>query len=148
MESVGIKFLQLAGTVAPMAIAAIGSSIGCSIAGNALHGAMKLVDEGHGKLIGMSAAPSSQTIYGIVLMFILKGKVSNPETAAGLLGIGVLCGLAICVSAIYQGLACATGIKESAAKPEIYGKSWVPIAMVEGFAVFTMVFGIIAAGML
>ncbi|MBN1231841.1 MAG: ATP synthase subunit C [Candidatus Coatesbacteria bacterium] len=148
MDTVGVKFLQLAGTVAPMALGAIGSSIGCGVAGNSLHGAMKLVDEGHGKLIGMSAAPSSQTIYGIVLMFILKGKITNPETAAGLFGIGVLCGLAIMTSAIYQGIACATGIKESAIKSEIYGKSWVPIAMVEGFAVFTMVFGIIAAGML
>jgi uncharacterized membrane protein YdbT with pleckstrin-like domain len=32
---------------------------------------MAKVDEGHGKFIGMSAAPSSQTIYGIVLMFLV-----------------------------------------------------------------------------
>ena len=52
------------------------------MAGATSHGAMAKVDEGHGKFIGMSAAPSSQTIYGIVLMFVLLGAVGKGQGLA------------------------------------------------------------------
>ncbi len=137
--------LAYAGCACAVGIPAIGSSIGCGIAGAASHGVMAKVDEGHGKYIGMSAAPSSQTIYGIVLMFVLLGKV---KSGAGLavLAIGLFCGLAIMVSAIFQGKVAATGIMASSKKPEIFGKCFAAVGITESFALFAMVFGLIVAG--
>lgn len=126
-------------------IPAIGSSIGCWIAGAASHGVMAKVDEGHGKFIGMSAAPSSQTIYGIVLMFVLLGKIPTGKGLA-IFAIGLFCGLAICISAIYQGKVAASGILASSKKPEIFGKCFAAVGIIESFALFAMVFGLIIAG--
>lgn len=137
--------LGYAGCAACLGLAAIGSSIGCYVAGAASHGAMAKVDEGHGKFIGMSAAPSSQTIYGIVLMFVLMGKV-NAGAGLGLLAIGVFCGLAMMTSAILQGRVAATGIQASTKKPEIFGKCFAAVGIVESFALFAMVGGLIIAG--
>ena len=137
--------LGYAGCAACLGLAAIGSSIGCYVAGAASHGAMAKVDEGHGKFIGMSAAPSSQTIYGIVLMFVLIGKV-NAGAGLGLLSIGVFCGLAMMTSAILQGRVAATGIQASTKKPEIFGKCFAAVGIVESFALFAMVGGLIITG--
>ena len=62
------------GMYAPMALGAIGSMIGCAIPGQTACGAMLDVDGGYGRFVGVSAMPSSQTIYGIVVMFTLQGR--------------------------------------------------------------------------
>jgi V/A-type H+-transporting ATPase subunit K len=89
--------------------------------------------------------PSSQVIYGIVVMFTLQRSVV-PENATGLFGIGILAGLALMFSAIFQGKACASAIHASKTKPEIFGLSLAPAAIVEGFAVFAFVFALVLAG--
>ena len=66
--------------------------------------------------------------------------------AAGLFGIGLLSGLAFLLMGIYQGMCCASAISGSKSKPEIFGLSLAPAAIVEGFAVFAFVFALIAAG--
>jgi V/A-type H+/Na+-transporting ATPase subunit K len=137
--------LGLAGCAACLGLASIGSSIGCYIAGSTSHGAMSKVEEGHGKFIGMSAAPSSQTIYGIVLMFVMLGAINKGQGLA-LFGIGVFCGAAIMVSAILQGRVAATGIQASTKKPEIFGKCFAAVGIVESFALFAMVAGLIIVG--
>ena len=63
------------GIFAPMAFGAIGSIVGCARAGQAAIGAMLEVESGYGKYIGLSAMPSSQVIYGIVIM--LPSSVHN-----------------------------------------------------------------------
>jgi V/A-type H+/Na+-transporting ATPase subunit K len=51
------------------------------------------------------------------------------------------------LSAIYQGRCCASAINASKAKPEIFGLSLAPAAIVEGFAVFAFIFAlVISAG--
>ena len=90
------------GIYAPLALGAIGSILGCSAAGQAACGAMLDVESGYGRLVGLSALPSSQTIYGIVVMLSLNRAVSI-EAAPGLFAIGVLCGVALLFSAWYQG---------------------------------------------
>jgi V/A-type H+-transporting ATPase subunit K len=137
--------LGLAGCAACLGLASIGSSIGCYIAGATSHGAMAKVEEGHGKFIGMSAAPSSQTIYGIVLMFVMLGAVNKGQGLA-LFAVGVFCGAAIMVSAILQGRVAATGIQASTKKPEIFGKCFAAVGIVESFALFAMVAGLIIVG--
>ncbi|OQX22969.1 MAG: V-type ATP synthase subunit K [Desulfobacteraceae bacterium IS3] len=136
--------LGYAGCAFAIGIPAIGSAIGVGIAGAVSHGAMAKVDEGHGKFIGVSAAPSSQTIYGLILMFVLLGKVKTAGLAV--LFIGIFCGLAICLSAIYQGKVAATAILASSKKQEVFGKCFAAVGMVESFAIFALVAGLVMAG--
>lgn len=135
------------GIFAPTALGAIGSAVGCSLGGQAAAGAMLDVESGYGKYIGLSALPSSQVIYGIVIMFTLNREVT-PEVAGGLFGIGLLTGLALLFAAVYQGRAVVAAINASKNKPEIFGLSIAPAAIVEGFAVFAFVFALVLAGSL
>jgi len=133
------------GIYAPVALGAIGSILGCTRAGQAAAGALLEVDSGYGRYIGVSAMPSSQTIYGIVVMLTLNREVTVAN-APGIFAIGTLVGLALMMSGIYQGKACASAIQVSKDKPEIFGISIAPAAIVEGFAVFAFVFALILAG--
>jgi len=133
------------GLYAPMALGALGSVIGCAIAGQAAIGAMLDTETGHGRYVGVSAMPSSQVIYGIVVMFTLNRAV-NVDNAGGLFAVGVLAGVALMFSAIYQGQCCAAAIHASKAKPEIFGLSIAPAAIVEGFAVFAFIFALVISG--
>lgn len=147
MEGLILMFAWV-GVFAPMALGAIGSAIGCTRAGQAACGAMLETESGYGKYIGVSAMPSSQTIYGIVITLTLSRVVSNPASAVGVFGIGLLAGLVQMLSAVYQGYCCASSIHVSKDKPEVFGISLAPAAMAEGFAVFALVFALILIGML
>jgi len=130
------------GLYAPVALGAIGSAIGCSVAGQAAIGAMLDTDSGHARLVGVSALPSSQIIYGIVVTFSLPRPVVEAN-ASGLFGIGVLAGLALLWSAVRQGHCCAAAIQAAKTKPEVFGLSLAPAAIVEGFAVFAFIFALV-----
>lgn len=132
------------GLFAPTAMGAIGSIVGCARAGQAACGAMLDVESGYGRYVGLSALPSSQIIYGIVVMFTLNNYAPVfVDNGPGLFGIGVLCGLALMFSAIFQGACCASAINVSKHKPEIFGLSVAPAAIVEGFAVFAFIFALV-----
>ncbi|MCB1976321.1 MAG: ATP synthase subunit C [Nitrosomonas sp.] len=134
------------GLYAPMALSAVGSIIGCAVAGQAAIGAMLETESGHGRYLGVSAMPSSQIIYGIVVMLTLNREMTE-TSAAGIFGIGLLSGIALLASAVYQGRSCAAAINAAKAKPEIFGLSLAPAAIVEGFAVFAFIFAlVISAG--
>lgn len=135
------------GPAVVLALACLGSAIGCGIAGMASHGVMARVDENHGKFIGMSALPSSQAIYGFVLMLLMKNAIiANTLTAWNGIGIGVFIGLAIMASAIYQGMCAATGIQASAKQPAVYGKCLAALGIVESFSLFAFVFALLLLG--
>lgn len=137
--------LGWAGIYAPLALGAIGSILGCTAAGQAACGAMLDVESGYGRLVGLSALPSSQTIYGIVVMLSLNREVTA-AVAPGLFAIGTLSGVALLFSAWYQGICCAAAIHATKNKPEVFGLSAAPAAIVEGFAVFAFIFALIVAG--
>jgi V/A-type H+/Na+-transporting ATPase subunit K len=145
MEPWFLLALGWAGIYLPTALGAIGSVIGCSRAGLAACGAMLDVDSGYGRLVGVSALPSSQTIYGIVVMFTLNRPV-NSGTAPGLFAIGLLSGLALLASAMFQGSLCAAAINAGKTKPDVFGLAIAPSAIVEGFAVFAFIFAMIISG--
>ncbi len=135
---------DMVGPVLAMGLSAIGSSIGCGIAGMASHAIMSRVEEGHGMFIGMSAAPSSQTIYGFILMIFMKNAIkAGTITALSGVGIGLIAGTSIMLSAIYQGRAAASGIQAAAKQPAIAGKCWAALGMIESFALFSFVFALI-----
>jgi V/A-type H+-transporting ATPase subunit K len=67
--------LDMIGPGIVLGMGCIGSSIGCGIAGMASHAVMTRVEEGHGKFIGLSAVPSSQSIYGFILMILMRDSI-------------------------------------------------------------------------
>ena len=140
-----IVALGWVGIFGSMALGAIGSIMGCAIAGQAAIGAMLETDGGYGKFVGIAAMPSSQTIFGIVIMFSLNQPVTA-QNGGALFAIGFLSGIALLMSGIWQGRACASAISASKDKPEIFGLSLAPAAIVEGFAVFAFVFALVLAG--
>ncbi len=133
------------GIYCPVALAALGSAVGCTKAGKAACGAIMEVDGGYGRYIGLSVLPSSIMIYGIVIMFTLNRPVV-PASAPGLFGVGVLVGVALLFIGILQGECCAAAINASKGKPAIFGLSVTPAAIVEGLAVFAFVFALIVSG--
>jgi V/A-type H+-transporting ATPase subunit K len=137
-----VEMLGWVGIYAPMALGAIASTIGCAIAGQASIGAMLETEGGYGRYIGLSAFPSTFVIYGIVIMFTLNRTV-NIDNAGGLFAVGLLSGLALLFCGIWQGRATASAINATREKPEIFGLSLAPAAIIEGFGVFAFVFALV-----
>ncbi|MGR3803034.1 ATP synthase subunit C [Marinibacterium profundimaris] len=134
------------GIYAPVALGAAASAIGCSIAGQASIGAMLETEGGYGRFVGISALPSTMVIYGIVIMFTLNREVT-PANAGGLFGVGFMSAISLYYTGLWQGRACASAINAAKEKPEIFGLSLAPAAIIEGFAVFAFVFAlVISAG--
>ncbi|MBV07884.1 MAG: V-type ATP synthase subunit K [Rubinisphaera sp.] len=141
MESF-ILLLGWAGLFLPTALGAIGSIIGCGRAGQAATGALLDAESGYGRFVGVSALPSSQSIYGIVVTMQFNRTVSL-EASPGLFSLGLLVGLALLFSAMVQGACCASAINTTKSKPEVFGLAIAPAAIVEGFAVFAFIFALI-----
>jgi V/A-type H+-transporting ATPase subunit K len=135
------------GIFSPLALGAIGSMIGVARGGLAAAGAMLEVEGGYGRFVGVAAMPSSQTIYGIVVMLTLNRTVTLVNSP-GLFVLGSLTGVALMLSAMSQGTACAASINASKSKAEVFGISIAPAAVIEGFAVFVFVFALVLAGSL
>lgn len=135
---------EMIGPAIVLGLGCIGSAIGCGIAGMASHGAMTRVEEGHGKFIGLSAAPSTQSVLGFILMVLMKNalKAGTLAPMSGI-GIGLFVGLALTISAMYQGRCAATAIQATAKQPAVFGKAFLAIAIVESFAIFAFIFGLL-----
>ena len=135
---------DMVGPALALGISSFGSAVGCSIAGTACHAVMARVEEGHGKFIGMSAAPSSQSIYGFILMLLMRNAIqAGTLSPLSGIGIGVGAGFAMFASSVFQGKTCATGIQASARQPSVYGKCWASIGIIESFALFAFVFALL-----
>jgi V/A-type H+-transporting ATPase subunit K len=135
---------DMIGPAIVMGLGCLGSSIGCGIAGMASHGVMTRVDEGYGKYIALSAIPSSQSIYGFILMIVMRGAIkAGTLTAVNAIGIGIFVGLAIMTSSIYQGKCAVTAIQAAAKKPAVYGLTIAALGIVESFALFAFVFALL-----
>jgi V/A-type H+-transporting ATPase subunit K len=139
--------INMVGPAIVMAMGCFGSSIGCGLAGMASHAVMTRVEEGHGKFIGLSAIPASQSIYGFILMVMMKNAIQLGTLSgeAGI-GIGLFVGIALMVSSIYQGKCCVTAIQASAKQPALYGKTMASVGIVESFSLFAFVFAIMLLG--
>ncbi|NGX47358.1 MAG: V-type sodium ATPase subunit K [Chlamydiae bacterium] len=132
------------GPVLALALGCIGSAMGCGIAAMAAHAVMSRVEENHGQFIGMAVMPASQSIYGFVLMILMKNSLDGGGLSplAGV-GIGLMVGLALLVSSVYQGMCAASGIQASAKQPAILGKCFATLGIIESFSLFAFVFALI-----
>jgi V/A-type H+/Na+-transporting ATPase subunit K len=135
---------NMVGPALSLGLSAIGSAVGCGIAGMASHGVMARVDEGHGKFIGMSAMPATMLIYGFILMLLMKGSIdAGSVSAMSGVFIGLSSGSAIMIAAIYQGLCAVSGIQAVARNPRVFGKCFAALGIVESFALFAFVFALL-----
>ena len=127
-----------------LGLGCLGSAIGCGIAGMASHGVMSRVEEGHAKYVALSAAPSTQSIFGFLLMILMSQSI-KAGTLSPLNGIGiaVFVGMAILVSAIFQGKCAATAIQATAKNPALFGMCWAALGIIESFALFAFVFAVL-----
>jgi V/A-type H+-transporting ATPase subunit K len=110
----------------------------------ASHAAMTRTKEGYGKFIGISAIPSSQSIYGFILMILMRDAI-RAGTLAPLSGviIALFVGVAIMASSIFQGKCAATAIQATAKEPKLFGKTLAALGIVESFALFAFVFALL-----
>ena len=138
-----LKALAMSGGYATVALAAIGSAVGSSIAGQAAIAAWKRC-YAHGKpapflLVALAGSPLSQTIYGMILMMLIKG---GNGSGIFYLALGVFAGIALMASAIFQGKAAAAGCDAFGETNTGFTNYLTVCGIVETVALFALVFGI------
>lgn len=146
----------IVGAVITLALSAIGSALGTGRAAAAAIGAWKKC-YAQGKqapfiLLSYVGAPLTQTLYGMILMFVMIGTVNGadsvPVPGAGLaiLILAPFVGTAIGFSAYLQGLAGAGSADAQAETGEGLTNNLSALGIVETVAIFVMVFALIAVG--
>jgi V/A-type H+/Na+-transporting ATPase subunit K len=140
----------LVGIGAAIAFAAVGSALGTGTAGMAAVGAWKkcFVQNRPAPfiLVAFVGFPLSQTIYGYLLMNRLAQAFALGTDAGYLLGAGVLGGLAIGMSAWYQGRAAAAASDAMGETGKGTGNYIFVLGIIETVALFVMVFLFLITG--
>lgn len=132
-------------------LAAMGSGIGIGIAGMATVGAWKkcfIANKGAPMLLlAFCGNPLSQTFYGFILMNSFKGALSNPANygkGSLYLGYGIAAGVALMISAIFQGKVGACAADAMVEKNKGFAQYMIILGIVETVALFAMVFTMIS----
>ncbi|NLV26812.1 MAG: V-type ATP synthase subunit K [Methanomicrobiales archaeon] len=131
--------------------AAIGSGIGVGIVGSAASGVISERSEKFGMALVFTAIPQTQAIYGLLIAILilqaggfLGGTAGDIPTPVGIVAIGA--GLAVGLagfSAIGQGIAAASGVANTAEKPEMFGKGVVFSAVCETQAIYGLLIAVL-----
>lgn len=139
-----IAFLGMA---AALGLSAAGSAFGTGFAGMSSVGAWKKC-YASGKqapfiMIAFAGAPLTQTIYGFLLMNFIKSANCDPSLA---LWVGVFGGLAIGMSAMFQGRCAAAAADALGATGKGTANYFIVIGVIETVALFTLVFSLLLLG--
>ena len=140
----------VAGAIACLGLSGAGSALGTGLAASAAVGAWKKCYAA-GKpapflLLSFVGAPITQTLYGMILMFTLFGKLSVEGAGIPCLVLGIFSGFAIGASAFFQGRAAAAACDAQAETNQGFTNYLAALGIVETVAIFTMVFTLIAVG--
>jgi V/A-type H+-transporting ATPase subunit K len=135
------------GGAAALGFAAIGSALGTGTAGMAGIGAWKKCYAQNKPapfiLLVFIGAPLSQTIYGLLLLLSFN-KMALLETAGvmwpAVIGAGIIGGIAMGVSAWYQGKVGAAGSDALGETGQGFGNYLTTLGIVETVALFVMIF--------
>jgi len=144
-----VQFASLAAGYTAVGLAAIGSAIGTGIAGQAAIGAWKKC-YAQGKqapflLLAMVGAPLSQTIYSMIMMIIIKGRVATaPEQYPIYITMGIIGGIAQMASAILQGKAAAGGCSAFSETGQGFANYLMVLGVIETCAIFALIFSFMA----
>lgn len=139
-----IAFLGMA---AALGLSAAGSAFGTGFAGMSSVGAWKKC-YASGKqapfiMIAFAGAPLTQTIYGFLLMNFIKSANCDPSLA---LWVGVFGGLAIGMSALFQGRCAAAAADALGSTGKGTANYFIVIGVIETVALFTLVFSLLLLG--
>ena len=146
MSQLGIVYALLGAALAVF-LAGAGSAIGVGIAGQAASGVVSEDPSKFAKVLVIQLLPGTQGIYGLLVGFITLSKI-------GLLGGGILdltpqqgllvlaaclpVGIVGLISGKSQGETAAAAIGIVAKKPEQFGKAMLFPAMVETYAILSL----------
>ena len=152
MSQLGIVYALLGAALAVF-LAGAGSAIGVGIAGQAASGVVSEDPSKFAKVLVIQLLPGTQGIYGLLVGFITLSKI-------GLLGGGVLdltpqqgllvlaaclpVGIVGLISGRAQGQTAAAAIGIVAKKPDQFGKAMLFPAMVETYAIMSLLISILA----
>ncbi|MEA1986680.1 MAG: V-type ATP synthase subunit K [Candidatus Marinimicrobia bacterium] len=137
-------FQKIGDANASLALAAIGSAIGTGVAGMAAIGAWKRAFKNNKAapfiLIAFVGAPLSQTIYGMILRNAIQTVQWTADTVIYGILIGIFSGMAMGMSAYFQGKAGARASDALAETGKGFGNYIMVLGVVETVALFVMVF--------
>ena len=142
--------LAFVGMAAALGLSASGSAFGAGFAVMASVGAWKKC-YASGKpapfiMIAFSGAPLTQTIYGFLLMNFIKSAVAGGGDPGLAFGVGVFGGLAIGLSALFQGKCAAAAADALGATGKGTANYFIVVGIVETVALFTLVFSLLLLG--
>ena len=140
-----LQFKDL-GIAASLAFAAMGSALGAGAAGMAAVGSWKKCFAQNKNapfiLTVFVGAPLSQTIYGMIVMNTLLELAKKGQF---MWSTGILCGIAMGLSAWMQGRAGAAASDAMAETGKGFGNYLMVLGIIETVALFVMVFILMAA---
>ena len=139
--------IQFIGMACALGLSAVGSGIGAGFAAMASVGAWKKC-YAKGKpasflMVAFSGAPLTQTIYGFLLMNFIRSAVEGGGNATLAMAIGIFAGLAIGMSAIFQGKVAAAAADALGETGKGTANYLIVIGIVETVALFTLVFSLL-----
>ncbi|MDZ7316675.1 MAG: V-type ATP synthase subunit K [candidate division KSB1 bacterium] len=131
-----------------LALGACGSALGIGVAGMAAVGAWKKAFAANKAapfiLVAFVGAPLSQTIYGMILRNAIQAANMPPESYPWQVLLGAVCGLAIGLSAFFQGKIGAKAADALAETGKGFGNYIMVVGVIETVALFVMVFAMTA----
>ena len=142
------KVLVFSAAFCAIALAAVGSAWGTGAAASSAIGAWKKCYAQNKpapfQLMIFAGCPLSQTIYGMILMFSIMGAdVTKPGIWVFYMVTGILSGIAIGISAIWQGRACAAACDAFSETGKGFANQMVVICIIETVAIFVMAFSMV-----
>ena len=144
----------VAGAIACMGLAGAGSAFGTGFASAAAVGAWKKCYAANKPapflLLTFVGAPITQVLYGMIVMNKMLDFLKTPDKVAGfglpLLIAGIFAGLAIGLSALFQGRAGAAACDAQAETNQGFSNYLAALGIVETVAIFVLVFAYLAIG--
>lgn len=139
-----MELLAYFGAIAALAISAAGSAVGSGAAGLGAIGAWRKCflqnKPAPFLLIAFVGAPLTQTIYGLIIMNAMFLAIENVAVWSALFAIGLLGGIAIGASALFQGRAAAAASDSFAETGKGFASYLLVLGLIESVALFVMVF--------
>ena len=143
--------LAYAGAFCAVGFAALGSAYGCGVAAASAIGSWKKCyiqgKDAPFQLTILTGAPMTQTIYGFILMLSLA-KPEFADSWATCLITGILGGIAIALSAAFQGRAAAGACDALVEGGSGFVNYLIALGVIETIAIFVLVFAILLLGRL
>ncbi|MCL2010680.1 MAG: V-type ATP synthase subunit K [Synergistaceae bacterium] len=150
MELLGLM-LALFGAAIAGGMAGVGSAVGIGVAGESAAGVMSEDPDKFVQCLLLQALPGTQGFYGFIVVFMVLNKLqlfATPVPVTWVQGLAIFAScmpvaLACWYSAIWQGKTSAACIQMISKKPEAMGKALVLPAMVETYAVLSLLTSIL-----